>query len=104
MRATKDNILDYLKDLKPELSKNGIDSLALFGSFSNDTQTVYSDIDIAISKDKDFLKNNSSYDYFNILLMIKSKIKQKFHRNIDIFDLDSNSPFKNTIQKDLIYV
>ncbi len=67
MRATKDNIINYLKDLKPELSKNGISSLALFGSFASGNQTVYSDIDIAISKEKNFLKNNSSYDYFEIL-------------------------------------
>jgi len=104
MRATKENIINYLKEIKSELSQSGISRVALFGSFANGTQSVYSDIDIAISKKKDFLKNNSSYDYFNTLSMIKSKIKKEFHRNIDIFDLDSNSPLKSTIEKDLIYV
>jgi len=104
MRATRDNIITCLKEIKSELSLNGISSLALFGSFANGTQSVYSDIDIAISKESDFLKNNSSYDYFNILSMIRSKLRKKFHRNIDIFDLDSNSPFKSTIEKELIYV
>ncbi|MDO9266900.1 MAG: nucleotidyltransferase domain-containing protein [Sulfurimonas sp.] len=45
-------------------------SFALFGSFAKDTQTVYSDIDIAISKKNDYLSDNSSlktvfsYRYF----------------------------------------
>ena len=85
MRATKDDILHYLKELKAEFSKDGITTFALFGSFAKDTHGVYSDIDVAIAK-------------------IKDKIRKKFHRNSDVFDLDSQSPFKETIQKELIYV
>ncbi|WP_151899347.1 nucleotidyltransferase family protein [Sulfurimonas hydrogeniphila] len=104
MKATKNNIIEYLKQIKPELYKNGISSVALFGSFAKETQTVYSDIDIAISKDENFLQTNTSYDYFDTVATIKSKIRKQFHRNIDIFDLDSNSPFKESIKKELIYV
>jgi predicted nucleotidyltransferase len=85
MRATKDDILHYLKELKAEFSKDGITTFALFGSFAKDTHGVYSDIDVAIAK-------------------IKDKIRKKFHRNSDVFDLGSQSPFKETIQKELIYV
>ena len=85
MRATKESILCYLKELKAEFSQEGITTFALFGSFAKDTQGVYSDIDVAIAK-------------------IKDKIRKKFHRNSDVFDLDSQSPFKETIQKELIYV
>ncbi len=104
MRATKDNIINYLKELKPELLKEGIISLALFGSFATNKQGVYSDIDIAIAKEKDFLVNNTSYSYFDTISKIKEKIRYKFHRNIDIFDLDSNSSLLDTIKKDLVYV
>ncbi|MEA3554875.1 MAG: nucleotidyltransferase domain-containing protein [Campylobacterota bacterium] len=104
MRATKEDIINFLEELKPELSRHGISNLALFGSFSTNTQGVYSDIDIAISKEKNFLDNYSSYSYFDIISSIKTKVKNRFHRNIDVFDLDSNSEFKQSIQKELIYV
>jgi len=104
MRASKQNIIEYLHTIKPQLQSSGIKSLALFGSFAKDTSNVYSDIDIAISKQDDFLEHNTSYDYFDIISNIKTKIKNQFHRNIDIFDLDSNSSLKDSIRKDLIYV
>ncbi|HHD80263.1 MAG TPA: nucleotidyltransferase domain-containing protein [Campylobacterales bacterium] len=78
--------------------------IALFGSFARDEQTVYSDIDIAIIKEKNFLKTKSSYNYFDTIGKIKSKIKNKFHRNIDVFDLDSSSTLKQSIEKELLYV
>ncbi|MDY0322273.1 MAG: nucleotidyltransferase domain-containing protein [Arcobacteraceae bacterium] len=104
MRATKESILSYLKDLKTELHGSGIQSIALFGSFAKGTQNVYSDIDIAISKQQDFLSHKSSYEYFETISKIKNSLKQKFHRNIDVLDLDSQTPFKQTITKELIYV
>jgi len=104
MTVTKKNILHYLYQLKNNFKNKGITSFALFGSFASGKQTLYSDIDIAIKKDKDFLKYNSSYDYFNIVSQIKLDMQKRFHRNIDIFDLNSNSPLKDQIEKELIYV
>ncbi|MEA3383875.1 MAG: nucleotidyltransferase domain-containing protein [Campylobacterota bacterium] len=48
MRATKENIIEYLKELKKELLSDGIVTVALFGSFATKKQNVYSDIDIAL--------------------------------------------------------
>lgn len=104
MQIDKNIILQYLSDLKYELSKKGIVKFGLFGSFAKDEQTIYSDIDIAIKKDKKFLEKNGVYYYFEILNSIKENIQKKFHRNVDIFDLDSNSELKKTIEKELIYV
>jgi len=104
MKATKTNILKYLLEIKSELTKNGIFEIGLFGSFSRDEATVYSDIDIAIKKEQNYLKKRTSYEYFDELQKIKTLIRKKFHRNIDIFDLDSDSSMKKTIIKDLIYV
>ena len=104
MKITQNNILFFLKNIKDELSNKGILQLALFGSFAKNTQTIYSDIDIAIVKDIEFIKQNGVYSYFNILNEIKTKLRDKFHKNIDIFDLDSNSEFKSNIKKELIYV
>ena len=104
MKATKETILHYLNEIKPELEAYGIEKIALFGSFATDQQNVYSDIDIAIQKKDDFMKDHSAYDYFNIVSKIKTKILLALHRNSDIFDLDSDSDFKNTIEKEMIYV
>jgi len=104
MRASKENILNYLKEIKNELKSDGIVSLALFGSFAREENGVYSDIDIAIAKENNYLKTRSAYNYFDEVSKIKTMIQKKFHRNSDIFDLDSDSVMKKTIMKDLVYV
>jgi len=104
MRATKSNILDYLSEIKKELLDDGIISLALFGSFARDEQNVYSDIDIAIQKENNYLQKRTAYNYFDEIEKIKLMIQNKFHRNSDIFDLDSDSSMKENIKKDLLYV
>lgn len=101
---TQEKILAYLKELKLELASDGIEQLALFGSFATHSQNVYSDIDIAIKKKKDFLDEYSAYEYFNLLSKIKKKILYRLHLPSDVFDLDSQSDFKKEIEKELIYV
>jgi predicted nucleotidyltransferase len=104
MRATKESILHYLQELQPEFKQQGIASLALFGSYAKGNPTVYSDIDIAISKNSDFSKTDVSSHYFDVIGRLKEKLGKKFHKNVDIFDLDSQSPFKQTIEQELVYV
>jgi predicted nucleotidyltransferase len=104
MKMTQEKILTYLRELKLELEAEGIEKLALFGSFATHSQNVYSDIDIAIKKKHDFLDEHSAYDYFALLSKIKAKIMHKLHLPSDVFDLDSQSSFKKQIEKDLIYV
>jgi predicted nucleotidyltransferase len=104
MKADKLSIVNYLKEIKSELEKDGISKIALFGSFARNEQSVYSDIDIAIQKENNYLVQRSAYDYFEEVSKIKNLIRKKFHRNSDIFDLDSNSNMKKSISKDLIYV
>lgn len=104
MRATKENILHYLQELRPEVEKDGITMLALFGSYAKGEENVYSDIDIAFAKNDTFLKEGGATKYFDIVGKIKEKIGKKFHRNVDIFDLNAQSPFKKSIEKELIYV
>ena len=100
----KELILSYLKELKPKLKSKGIKTVALFGSFANDNSNIYSDIDIAISKSENFFDNFGAYDYFDTINEIKSEIRAKFGRSVDILDLDSKSPFLKSIKKELIYV
>ena len=104
MKIDKSNIIIFLNEIKAELLDDGIIKLGLFGSFARDEANVYSDIDIAIQKENNYLSHRTAYDYFNEVSKIKNLIKKKFHRNIDIFDLDSNSSMRDEIMKDLIYV
>jgi predicted nucleotidyltransferase len=101
---TKGDILNYLKEIRYELAKDGIDKIALFGSFAKDEVDIYSDIDIAIKLRSDYLENRSSWDYFDLIGKIKGLVSKKFHVSCDIFDLDSDSPLKEGIVKELIYV
>ncbi len=104
MKTTKETILRYLKEIKPELEGYGIEKIALFGSFASEEQNVYSDIDIAIQKKSDYLQKYAAYDYFSLVSKLKHKIRLALHRNTDIFDLDSDSAFAERIKKEMIYV
>ncbi len=53
----KDEILAYLKELKPALQKDGIIELGLFGSYAKGTASASSDIDIFIRTSDEFHKN-----------------------------------------------
>jgi len=50
MKTTKDAILTAIATLKPQLKEMGIDRIALFGSYVNEQQNSYSDIDIAFQR------------------------------------------------------
>lgn len=104
MRATKEAILNHLRQIKGDLAKEGILVIGLFGSYAKGEQTVYSDIDIAIGRNPDFLQKNNAYDYFGLIDRIKENTRKKFHRNVDVFDLSSASEFAESIQKETIYV
>ena len=104
MRPQKDEILAILRETKATFEKQGIEKMALFGSFAKGEATLYSDIDVAIKKHPDFLKQQSAYDYFNLVTSLKAQLIKRLHRPVDIFDLDSESPLKERIERELIYV
>jgi len=58
--TTKENILKKLKSNKLKLSKFGIRSVGLFGSYSRDEQSNESDIDLLI----DFEPEKENFDNF----------------------------------------
>jgi uncharacterized protein len=104
MKATQESILNFLRDIKTDCSHNGIIPIGLFGSFARGEESIYSDIDIAIQKKESFLSDQNAYAYFDEINRLKYLIFTQFHRNTDIFDIDSTSSFKDSILKDLIHV
>jgi len=101
---SKEEIIAILKSIKPHFQNKGIITLALFGSFNTNSSTIYSGIDIAIKKDQNFVEKYGVYAYFDTIHELKSLLRKKLKREIDILDLDSSSPFLEEIKKDLTYV
>lgn len=104
MRPHKQEILRRLRTLKPQLRQEGIEELALFGSFATDKASVYSDIDIAIKMDRNVVRKEGAYGYLERLERIKKLLRRHLHRPVDIFDLNSASPYKAQIEAEMIRV
>ena len=87
-KTNKEDIVDFLRDIKEVFAKDGVLIVGLFGSFAKNSENIYSDIDIAIKKDKTILQKDYAYRYFEILSKLKKEIKQTFSKNVDILDLN----------------
>ncbi|MEA3553324.1 MAG: nucleotidyltransferase domain-containing protein [Campylobacterota bacterium] len=97
----KSEILNQLKQLKPIYQKEGLTLLGLFGSYAKNTQTKYSDIDIAYKLDYEKFSKKYKGGFAKLLRIddIKKELQDILKTKID-FVPDSNK----TIMKDLIYV
>jgi len=101
---TKEEILQKLKDIKPKFEKQGISSIAVFGSYARDEATQSSDIDVAIKFEDGFLNNNDVWAYFNTINSLKDNISKALSMKCDILDLDSSSHILNRVKSEMIYV
>ncbi|KAB7888938.1 nucleotidyltransferase family protein [Poseidonibacter ostreae] len=97
----KEEILNRLKELKPIYQKEGIEILGVFGSYAKNTNTKYSDIDIAYKLDYDKFSTRYIGGFSKVLRLdeIKEELQSIFKKEVD-FVSDSNK----RIIKDLIYV
>ena len=79
MQNSKNEVLQFLKNLKPELTAQGIISLGLFGSIAKGTNTDKSDIDIAFMSET-VVSNVERWE-------IQEKLASRLNINIDLLDL-----------------
>lgn len=100
----RDHILSYLKTLKSDPRFTLFEKIGLFGSYATGTSDIFSDVDVAVKVDKSYLDSHDVWDCFDAINAIKAAIYQKFHLHSDVFDLESISPLKHEITKDIIYV
>ena len=94
----KQRVLDTLRNFKKyNAGKYGIESLALFGSFSRGEQNEASDVDVLIT-----LKAPSLFLYAEIQAALESVLK----RSVDLVSSKARmrEGFDKEISKDLIYV
>lgn len=94
-------ILLKLKELKPEYEKEGLILLGLFGSYAKNTQTKFSDIDVAYKLDYDKFSLNYKGGFSKLLRIddIKKELQSIFKIPVDLVP-DSNK----AILKELINV
>ena len=98
MAATKDDILNKLKDVKPILEeKYYLAELALFGSYARNEQTEDSDIDLMVTT------NGGTFrDFSNLYQQIKQFFPQ---HNVQMVSKKAIKPqYFERLQKDLLYV
>lgn len=73
---TKDEILSRLKELKPTLAKDfAVKEIGLFGSFTNESNTEESDIDILVE-----LERPIGWKFFSLELYLE----RLFNRKVDL--------------------
>ena len=101
---TKNEILNYLKSIKPYCQQHGIDKIGLFGSYAKGKATEVSDIDIVIKLQNNFLDRFDTWEYFNQINHIKRMVFEKFQKKADVFDIDSTSFIKESVENEAIYV
>lgn len=98
---TKKSILSTLKKLQPKYESEGVLLLGIFGSYAQNRQTSFSDIDIIyhLNYDKFSQKYKNGFSKLLRLDEIKRDLENKFKTKVD-FISDKN---KNILDK-AIYV
>ena len=99
-KSIKEPILLYLKELKPNLQKEGISEIGLFGSFAKDEATIYSDIDIFIKTTQQFRSKHRGFAGFSFLEDLRNNIAKRFNKEVDLcnitgFDKEKQNIFLN---------
>lgn len=84
---TKEMILDYLRELKPQLEKDGITKLGLFGSYARDCADENSDIDIVINLSDEFYDNFKGFVGISYLEKIRTGVETHFGLSADLCNL-----------------
>lgn len=107
MILNKQDILNYLREIKPVLEADGLYDLGLFGSYAKGKATDNSDIDICY-QDTDFFYNKyRGMDWLVRLNEIEAQICKKFNKKVEFVNIDSlkNKPlFYETFSRSVIYV
>lgn len=97
--TTKENIIAVLRSYKPELSKFGVQTIGLFGSYVRNEQSEHSDIDLLV----DFEPGKENFDnYMAVYDMFENLFKTE---KVEVITKNGLSPYIGPkILKDVVYV
>ncbi|MDO5046542.1 nucleotidyltransferase family protein [Campylobacter sp.] len=103
---TKEEILEFLRSLKPELESFGIKKVGLFGSYAKDKANIASDIDVVIeSSEETIQKAGGGIKAIIYLEELRSRIMKRFKISADLCDIASMSEEKKQrLLQGVIYV
>ena len=97
--TTKENIMSTIKSSEREISRYGIKSIGLFGSYARDEQSENSDIDILI----DFEPDKENFDNYMAVYDIIEKLFK--NQRVEIVTKNGLSPYIGpAILKEVLYV
>jgi hypothetical protein len=85
--TTKENIMSAIKSSEREISRYGIKSIGLFGSYARDEQSENSDIDILI----DFEPDKENFDNYMAVYDIIEKLFK--NQRVEIVTKNGLSPY-----------
>ncbi len=101
----KQEILDYLSSLKPELQEIGINRIGLFGSHAKDKADISSDIDVTIESSQEFVDKLGGMKALIYLEELRERIMGRFKVQVDLCDTASmKEEKKKNILTGVIYV
>ena len=83
--ATKDDVLNRLKNLKRQLKSLGVKRLGLFGSFVRNEQVPASDVDVLL----EFEPGRKSFDNF---MRIAFLLEEVLERPVELVTTEALSP------------
>ena len=83
--ATKDDVLNRLKNLKRQLKSLGVKRLGLFGSFVRNEQVPASDVDVLL----EFEPGRKSFDNF---MRIAFLLEEVLERRVELVTTEALSP------------
>lgn len=78
-------VIDRIVGVRPELRAHGVRRLALFGSFSRNTQRADSDVDLLV----EFLPGRKSFDNF---IAVCELLEETLNRRVEVLTPESLSP------------
>lgn len=95
----KKEIISKLKELKSTYEQDGLLIVGLFGSYAKDTQTGFSDIDIAYKLDYDTFSKKYKDGFSKILKIddIKQELQNIFKTKVDLVPHNNTSLFKEIV-------
>jgi len=98
-------VISVLKDIKDKYKNDGFNVLALFGSYSTNSQKESSDIDILYDVNDTFLEKFKGFSSASKVLEIQDELSNIFHKKVDLTSPSGLSEsVKKDIQRKAIYV
>lgn len=101
---TKDDILEYLSQIKPLLKKDGIKEIGLFGSYVIGEEEANSDVDLVVLAEKEMLDRLKGIDCILYFENLREKISRDLNKSVDLVKVFSKEKLNHNILKDAIYV